>query len=203
MMKGEDDAEELAELSKGRLRNKIPQLCRALEGTVTVHHRSLLTGHWQRMQFLERQIEDLEAQIAQRMKPTPKERARLGQSLPEGAAEPLSPREEAIQLWMEIPGVAWTSACSMVAELGVDMNQFPSAAHAASWAALCPGNNESAGKRFSGKTRNGNVWGYGGRCVRSRGPRRIRRIPILQPNSAGSHRGGARNGRWSPWPIAS
>ena len=70
----------------------------------------------------------------------------------------MSPREEAIQLWMAIPGVGWTAACSMVAELGINMDQFPSAAHVASWAALCPGNNESAGKRLSGKTRKGNVW---------------------------------------------
>src|SRR5207245_4296873 len=80
------------------------------------------------------------------------------QNASEDAPVPLSPREEAIQLWMEIPGLGWTSACSMVAELGVNMDQFPSAAHAASWAALCPGNNESAGKRLSGKTRKGNIW---------------------------------------------
>src|SRR5438034_11826729 len=59
---------------------------------------------------------------------------------------------------MELPGVGLTTACSMVAELGVNMEQFPSSAHVASGAALCPGNNESAGKRMSGKTRKGNVW---------------------------------------------
>src|SRR5947208_14319165 len=81
------------------------------------------------------------------------------QNVAEDAPTPLSSREQAIiQLWMEIPGVGWTAACSMVAELGVQMDQFPSAAHAASWAALCPGNNESAGKRLSGRTRKGNVW---------------------------------------------
>lgn len=158
LMKEETDAEALAELSKGRLRKKIPQLRRALQGEVTGHHRWMISGHWQRMEFLERQIADTEAEIAQRMKPTPEERAQAPQLLAEGTPEPLSPREEAIQLWMEIPGVGWNSACSMVAEMGTHMDQFPSAAHVASWAGLCPGNNESAGKRRSGKTRKGNVW---------------------------------------------
>src|SRR5947209_4294511 len=158
LMNDETNAEALADLSKGRLRNKIPQLRRALEGRVTAHHRLLITGHWKRMTFLERQIGDLELQITQRMKPTPEETALTNQNMAEDAPAPLSPRELAILLWMEIPGVGWTAACSMVAELGVDMDQFPSAAHLASWAALCPGNNESAGKRFSGKMRKGNVW---------------------------------------------
>jgi len=158
LMNEENDAEALANLSKGTLRKKIPQLRRALEGQVTPHHRLLLTEHWDRMEFLERQIADFEIQIADRMKPTPEERALMMQDATEDAPAPLSPREEAIQLWMAIPGVGWTAACSMVAELGINMDQFPSAAHVASWAALCPGNNESAGKRLSGKTRKGNVW---------------------------------------------
>ena len=157
LMEKETDAETLANLSKGVLRKKIPQLRRALEGQVTAHHRCLLAGHWKRMEFLERQIEDLETHIAERMKPTPAELPPT-QDVEPGEPAPLSPREEAIRLWMEIPGVGWTAACSMVAELGVNMDQFPSAAHLASWAALCPGNNESAGKRLSGKTRQGNVW---------------------------------------------
>lgn len=158
MMKEESDAEVLAELSLGRLRKKIPELRRALEGHFTAHHRLLIQQHWQQMEFLEKQISQLETTIAQRMKPTPEEIELAQQSRPAGTPEPVSPREEAILLWMEIPGVGWTSACSMVAELGVNMDQFPSAAHLASWAALCPGNNESAGKRMSGKTRKGNVW---------------------------------------------
>lgn len=158
LMKEENDAAVLADLSKGLLRKKIPQLRRALEGQVTAHHRVLIREHWKRMEFLERQITDLETEIAERMKPTPEEIGPTMQNAVQDAPTPLSPREQAIQLWMEIPGVGWTAACSMVAELGVDMDQFPSAAHLASWAALCPGNNESAGKRFTGKTRKGNVW---------------------------------------------
>jgi transposase len=158
LMKEENDPQALADLAKGRLRNKVPQLRRALDGQVTAHHRQMITGHWKQMEFLERQITSLETQIAERMKPTPEERAPTMQSVADETEAALSPREEAIQLWMEIPGVGWISACNMVAEMGVNMDQFPSAAHVASWAALCPGNNESAGKRFSGKTRKGNVW---------------------------------------------
>src|SRR5207237_10481617 len=75
LMKEEKDPEGLAELSKGTLRKKIPQLRRALERQITAHHRSLLTGHSNRMAFLARQIADFETQIAQSMKPTPEEMA--------------------------------------------------------------------------------------------------------------------------------
>jgi transposase len=153
LMTAENDPGTLAQMAKGRLRNKIPQLQRALDGQVTAQHRSLITEHWKQMEFIELQIGNLETQIAERMKPTSDE---LGDTKQTEMA--LSPREQALQLWMEIPGVRWISACSMVAELGVNMDQFPSAAHVASWAGLCPGNNESAGKRFTGKMRKGNVW---------------------------------------------
>jgi hypothetical protein len=75
LMKGDNNAEDLAEMSKGTLRRKIPQLRRALEGQVTTHHRLLLTGHWSRMEFLERESANLETQIAERMKPTSEEMA--------------------------------------------------------------------------------------------------------------------------------
>jgi transposase len=156
LMTAENDPETLAQMAKGRLRNKIPQLQRALDGQVTAHHRSLITEHWKQLEFIELQIANLETQIAERMKPTSDELADAKQTETDEVA--LSPREQALQLWMEMPGVRWISACSMVAELGVNMDQFPSAAHVASWAGLCPGNNESAGKRFTGKMRKGNVW---------------------------------------------
>lgn len=70
----------------------------------------------------------------------------------------IAPFEEAVTLWQSIPGMDRVTACNLVAELGVHMAQFPSAQHLASWAGLCPGNNESAGKRMSGATRDGNKW---------------------------------------------
>ncbi|MGH9554884.1 MAG: IS110 family transposase [Terriglobales bacterium] len=158
LLQGESNAQVLAELSKGRMRSKIPELRRALEGRVTGHHRFLIERHGRDLEFLEDQICQFDAEIALRMKPTPEEIAHARESLPVGSALPPSAREEAISLWMELPGVGRITASSLVAEVGVNMEQFPSAAHLASWAALCPGNNESAGKRRSGKTRKGNVW---------------------------------------------
>jgi len=155
---GETDAGVLADLSQGRLRDKIPELRRALEGRVMRHHRFLLQRYGEQFEFLEKQIADCDTEIAQRMKLTPEEWAQVLTWLPPGAPQPLSPREEALAYWMELPGIARVSGSSMVAEIGVNMNQYPDAAHLASWAGLCPGNDESAGKRRSGKTRKGNVW---------------------------------------------
>lgn len=150
MMQGQNDAGALANLSKGILRRKIPQLREALEGATTAHHRELMAGHWKQMQFLEQQISSIEAQIG--------EAIQVGSPVSPDNAQPWPTLKQAVTLWMEIPGVGWASACSMAAELGTNMDQFPTAAHASSWAGLCPGNNESGGKRFSGKTRKGNIW---------------------------------------------
>ena len=70
----------------------------------------------------------------------------------------MGPFEQAVALWESMPGVDHITACNLVAEVGVDMAQFPSGQHLASWAGLCPGNNESAGKRLSGAMRDGNKW---------------------------------------------
>jgi transposase len=133
---GVEDPGALAELAQRRLRGKIPELRLALEGRVRDHHRFLLKEFLDEWKALGKRIQRIEEEIDRRMVPF----------------------EEAVALWQSIPGVDRVTACTLVAELGVNMAQFPSAQHLASWAGLCPGNNESAGKRFSGATRDGNKW---------------------------------------------
>lgn len=133
---GEEDAERLAEMARRRLRQKIPELRAALTGRIREHHRFLLRQLLDHLKFLERKIVEVEQRI---------ERCRR-------------PFERVIDLWTTIPGVDRCTAWSLVAETGADVQQFPSAQHLASWAGMCPGNQESAGKRKSGRTRKGNVW---------------------------------------------
>ena len=168
---GEHDATHLANLAKGRLRSKQADLVRALEGTVRDHQRFMLAQHLAQIDFLEEQIAAFDAEIVDRMSPTlAPPPVRLDAALPvisnvapatdehpENAMAPIS-WAEAVALWDEIPGIGPRIAEQLVAEIGTDMTRFPSAAHLASWAKLCPGNHESAGKRLSGKTGQGNRW---------------------------------------------
>jgi transposase len=133
---GQENACELAQMARGKLKRKIPQLQQALAGRVRDHHRFLIAEYLEDWEALEERIGRIEVEIDQRVRPF----------------------ETAVTLWQTIPGVERVTACNLVAELGVNMHQFPSAQHLASWAALCPGNHESAGKRKSGKTRDGNKW---------------------------------------------
>jgi transposase len=133
---GEEDAERLANLAQKRLRQRIPELQLALEGRVRDPHRFLLQEFLDEWRALGARIRRIEEEIDRR----------------------IVPFEEAVTLWQSIPGMDRVTACNLVAELGVNMAQFPSAQHLASWAGLCPGNNESAGKRMSGATRDGNKW---------------------------------------------
>jgi len=133
---GQDDPKQLAQLARGRLKNKIPQLEQALEGRVREHHRFMLEQYLDEWEDLGERIARMEAEIDQRIRPF----------------------EGVVALWQSVPGVDWVTACNLVAEIGVDMNQFPTDRHLASWAAVCPGNHESAGKRMSGRTRDGNKW---------------------------------------------
>ncbi len=170
---GQSDVTALAELARGRMRSKRAELERALAGRVRDHHRFLLAKHLLHIDFLDEQIADFDAQIAghiQRQPPLPpssppdepaaeRVEGRAEASPPEGpAAEAGLTWEEAITIWDGIPGIGRRVAEQLVAELGVNMEQFPSAAHAASWAKLSPGNNVSAGKRYSSKIGKGNQW---------------------------------------------
>jgi transposase len=133
---GQESPQRLAELARGRLRSKIPELIRALEGRVRDHHRFMLAEYLDEWETLGQRITRMEVEIDKR----------------------IGPFESAVTLWKSIPGMDQVTACSLVAEIGVEMSQFPTARHLASWAGVCPGNHESAGKRKSGKTREGNRW---------------------------------------------
>lgn len=133
---GEGDPEALAQLAKGRLREKLPQLERALAGTVGPHHRFLIARQLAHIDFLDEAIAQVSDEVAAR----------------------LEAEEAAIQRLDTIPGVGRRTAEVLVAEVGVDVSRFPTAGHLASWAGMCPGNNESAGKRRTGKTRTGSPW---------------------------------------------
>jgi transposase len=136
IVRGECDAHVLAELARKRLRAKIPELQAALAGSITDHHRFLLRQWLEMLSVVEGKIAEFDVRIDELMRP-------------------FAP---AVEIWMGIPGIDRIAAWSLVAEIGVDMNQFPSADHLSSWAGVCPGSNESAGKRKSGKTRRGSVW---------------------------------------------
>jgi transposase len=136
VVKGETDPATLAGLAKGRLRKKQSQLVAALTGRITPVPRTLLGQQLAHVEYLDRAIAELDALIATLMAPYHAEAARL----------------------CTVTGIATRTAETLIAELGADMTVFPSDGHCASWAGMCPGHNESAGKRRSGKTRKGSPW---------------------------------------------
>jgi transposase len=138
LLAGEQDPQKLAELAQGRLREKIPQLVRALEGHCTQHHRWVLGRLLAHLSYLESQSEQFDRQIAQQLD------ALLD--------------EESQQRLDGIPGVNRKTIENVIAEIGVDMEVFPDAHHLCSWCGICPGHEESAGKRLSSRTRKGNRW---------------------------------------------
>jgi transposase len=136
LVEGTADAATMADLAKGRLREKLPQLERALAGRFGPHQRFMVAEQLAHLDFLDAAISRVSQEVAERVRED----------------------EPAIAHLDTIPGVGRYVAEALVAEIGTDMTRFPSANHLASWAGMCPGNNESAGKRRSGKTRKGSPW---------------------------------------------
>ncbi len=136
LVAGETDPEALADLARGTLRKKRAALVEALAGRVQNHHRVLLKALLAHVDHLDRAIAELSAEVERR----------------------LEPYAAAVTLLCGIAGVKQRAAEVVVAEIGVDMDRFASDRHLCSWAAICPGNDQSAGKRRSGRTRHGNRW---------------------------------------------
>lgn len=136
IIKGECNSETLAGLARGLLRRKSDALRLALDGKATDHHRFCLKQLLAQYDFINGQIDELDQEIARRS----------------------ASMEGAIHLLDTIPGIDEIAARALLSEIGTKMEQFPTAQHCASWAGLCPGNNESAGKRLNGKTRKGSPW---------------------------------------------
>jgi len=134
LARGNRDPKALSQMAKGVLRRKIPQLELALEGTFTEHHALLVGLNLQLMDHTNSQIAKLDERIDELMGPLQKEAERVE----------------------SIPGIHHTAARTILSEIGTDMSRFGSASRLASWAGICPGDNESAGKRKSGKIRKGN-----------------------------------------------
>lgn len=136
MVSGEEDPRVLADLARRRLRGKVPQLQQALTGRMTEHRRFMLRTLMSQVDFLEGQIEEMSKRIA----------------------EKTDSFRDAVQLLQSMSGIGQRTAESLIAEIGPDMSVFPTSGHLASWAGMCPGNDESAGKRRSGRTSKGSHW---------------------------------------------
>jgi hypothetical protein len=134
MASGKTDPEKLASYTTGKLKASHEQLVQALDGRYSDHFRWLLRQLLDEYRHLTDKVGMLEAELGRHLRPY----------------------HDVIRRLCTIPGVDIVTACAMVAELGADMSVFADSAHVASWAGLCPGNNESAGKRLSGRTRKGN-----------------------------------------------
>lgn len=136
LIAGQRDPAVLAEMAKGRMRTKIPELKDALAGRFNAHHALLCRAMLARIDQADATIDELTKRIE----------------------ELLDPHEAAVTLLVGIPGVSYRTAQVILAEIGTDMSRFPTPEHLASWAGMCPGNNESAGKHRSGHTRYGSKW---------------------------------------------
>lgn len=137
LIEGTHSPAQMAELARRRLRAKIPQLREALTGQANEHHRFMLKLLLEQVEHMEEQIRRLDERIEAVMSPVQK---------------------NAVRMLDEIPGLDTRAGQNVVAEIGTDMNRFPTSGHLASWAGLCPGNNQSAGKRRRGRMMEGNRW---------------------------------------------
>ncbi len=161
LLTGQQDPQQLADLAWGRLREKLDALEMALEGHFTDHHRFQIRVLMELLEFTEGQVAKIERETRKLIAEAMDGRPTLPSFIPDGQTQHTpgkSPLQVAVDLWKTIPGVDERAASILAAEIGPNMEQFPSSGHLASWAGLCPGNNESAGKRRSGKTRKGSVW---------------------------------------------
>jgi transposase len=136
LLRGGSTPEQMAELAKGRLRQKLEPLRLALRGNLDPHHRSMLETQIRRIEAAERDLVGLDQLIDAR----------------------LEPYRDKHDLLMQIPGVEWVTAAVLIAELGIDMSVFPTAKHVAAWAGVCPGNNKTGGKARRAASRKGNVY---------------------------------------------
>jgi len=164
LIAGRADPATMAELAKRRMRSKIPILEQALTGIVHDHHRQLLAMQLAHIDFLDEQIEALNGTIETSLKTLstiePIEQAQppllTGGSAASVTVSPLLTFTRAVELLDTMPGIDQRGAEVIVAEIGIDMSRFETAPRLAAWAGVAPGNDESAGKRRSGKTRKGN-----------------------------------------------
>ena len=136
MIDGDQSPAEMAQLARARMRRKIPELEQALRGNIGEHHRFILQLQLSRIKTADADLATLDQQIAVK----------------------LAPYDDALSQLSSIPGVDRLTAATIIAEIGVDMTQFHGAHHLASWAGLCPGSHESAGRKRGGKTRRGNIF---------------------------------------------
>ena len=166
LLAGQSDPSRLADLARGRMKAKRAQLEEALVGTVKVHHRFLLTEELVLIDTLDEAIERVSREIEHRFDPPPDPRegteSQASQVKQDQTAQPNADRgrveqppdlqrlswKDAVVLLDSIPGINQRIAEGILAEIGIEMSRFPTAAHLASWAGMCPGSNESAGKRL-------------------------------------------------------
>ncbi len=166
LVSGTHDPEVLAELAKGALRRKLPQLREALEGRFRAHHALIVGELLAHIDYLDEVIARLSEEVERRIAPF--------------AAE--------VALLDTIVGVDRRAAEVILAEIGPDMSRFPTHRHLASWAGRCPGNEESAGKHRSGKTRKGSKW-LGATLNECANAARAANAPTWLPSTRGSKAG--------------